>query len=431
MTAPKTTTLTLPSGLRVTLRTSRSAPPRERDAGDALFSSVEALVAERSAVLEAADGGAIDPRSLALRDFHTLRAVLTKLGLLAEEPIAITCRNCGEPLDHAPCAALELGPFVDDELDDPELDTPFDFDALHPILPIALRDGASAETVRLAPRTAEEALPLHRALARRRLRLTPTVVNAMGVVALGDETDGTRIARALARASERAFASVGTRFVEAHYPRRLFSIARCAKCGARNDVDAPYDREFEPSEAGGAHPRPARGDAPEFVPFEAFAARAEAIADELFSDADAGVGFVVDADVPACDDGGEPLLGSYVPGYEGDLHTPSRAPEVTVYFRTFRAIWDDEGPYDWDAELRETIEHELEHHRANLRGEDLVDEEERRQIAEEAAKIVGKRALVQREVSTLGRDILGFLRVTWPVWLLALIAVAITTLLGR
>ncbi|MBF5066225.1 hypothetical protein G6O45_23615, partial [Salmonella enterica subsp. enterica serovar Istanbul] len=58
------------------------------------------------------------------------------------------------------------------------------------------------------------------------------------------------------------------------------------------------------------------------------------------------VELVVEGGTPAVDEGGEPLLGSYVPPHPGDAGAPSRAPVVTVYYRTFRATWDEDGAYD-------------------------------------------------------------------------------------
>ena len=59
------------------------------------------------------------------------------------------------------------------------------------------------------------------------------------------------------------------------------------------------------------------------------------------------------------------------------MAVPERPAEVTIFYRTFRAMWNEEGGYDWEAEIRETIEHELEHHVAFLTGDDPMDEAER------------------------------------------------------
>ena len=51
-----------------------------------------------------------------------------------------------------------------------------------------------------------------------------------------------RIADALARCPDEAWSAIGDLFLQAHYPPRLSSLVLCPKCGARNDVDAPYDQ---------------------------------------------------------------------------------------------------------------------------------------------------------------------------------------------
>jgi Zincin-like metallopeptidase len=134
--------------------------------------------------------------------------------------------------------------------------------------------------------------------------------------------------------------------------------------------------------------------------------------------------FLVEGGVAACDDGGDPLLGSYVPPAAGasDGSTPTRAAEITVFYRTFRGGWQDDASFDWEAELKETIEHELEHHFAYLAGDDPMDEQERRAIADEAAKIYGTREPLRHEARALGHDVGAFFRRTWPIWLLIVLA---------
>jgi hypothetical protein len=130
----------------------------------------------------------------------------------------------------------------------------------------------------------------------------------------------------------------------------------------------------------------------------------------------------------ACDDGGVTLLGSYVPGELEHPGAPARPPEVTLYYRTFRAVHDEEGPYDVAAEVAETVEHELDHHEAYLRGEDPVDEEERGEIAREARREVGETETLRRASRALRGEAGDFLYRTWPLWLLAALA---TYLLAR
>jgi hypothetical protein len=259
----------------------------------------------------------------------------------------------------------------------------------------------------------------------------------MGVAALGDERDPKRVANALARCSDDAWDTITDLFLAAHYPPRLFSIALCPSCGARNDVDAPYDREFEPSESphARAHDESAiarDSNAEVFPTFDEFDARARAVADGVLGCARFGdVTLVVEGGVAACDDGGEPLLGSYVPPHPGDATAPTRTAEITVFYRTFRAMWEEDGPYDWDAELVETIEHELEHHVAWLAGDDPMDDEERAAIARETATILGRKEVVRGSLRAFGGDFAGFVRRTWPIWLILLVATIVVTLSSR
>jgi hypothetical protein len=408
----------LPSG-RVVALEAKVAAPRKRAPKEPLFSELVDLASSGELVLRDGDA-AVDVRKLALADFHALRAIATRLGWLAEEPIEIGCRNCGEPMSVAPCASLELGPWADGELDDEELDRTLALSLPHAIPPVRLPGGATARHVTLRGVTVAEAVPLHRALRRRRLAITDRVVTAMGIASLGPEKDPRRIAEALERCSDAAWVAIGDLFLRAHYAPRLASVAICPKCGARNDVDAPYEREFEPA------PFESQSNEELFPPFDAFAARATAIFDSVAGPRKGVVTLIVDSGVPACDDGGEPLLGSYVPP-GGDPTAPVGVAEVTVYHRTFEAMWNEDGPYDWDAELTETIEHELEHHDGWLVGHDPMDDEERAEIVREQQRMVGRRAAARRSVGALAADFRGFLVRTWPIWLIvAVVSLAIT-----
>lgn len=418
----------LPSGRVVALEAKVAAPDaagagaaaaRRRAPKAPLFSELVDLVASGDLVLREGDAP-VDVRKLTLADFHALRAIATRLGWLAEEPIEIACRNCEEPMRVAPCASLELGPWVDGELDDEELDRTLALTLPHPIPPVRLPGGGAARHLTLRNVTAADAAPLHSALRRRRLAITDRVVAAMGIESLGAEKDPRRIAQALERCSEAAWMAIGDLFLRAHYAPRLVSVAICPKCGARNDVDAPYEREFEPA------PLEPQSNEELFPSFDAFSARAREIFDEVAGPRAGAVTLIVDAGVPACDDGGEPLLGSYVPP-GGDPTAPVGVGEVTVYHRTFEAMWNEDGPYDWDAELTETIEHELEHHDGWLVGHDPMDDEERAEIVREHARLVGRAAVARRSVGALGADFRGFLVRTWPIWLIvAVVSLAIT-----
>lgn len=414
----------VPSGRVLHLEARPGAALRVRGDDEALFSEAVAAF-ESGDVTMRSDGAPITVYALELRDFHALRAILTHAGLLVEEVLEIRCRNCDATIEHAPCAKMPLGPFADRELADPELDAVLELGAAHELPEVRLGRGrAPARAITLGPLTVDAAAPLFRALARPELALTGEIVRAMGILELGAEKNPARIARALATASDEAWGVVTDLYVAAHYPPRLFSIALCPECGARNDVDAPYEREFPP---GSLPSRPAAEHAP-LPGFEAFAERGRALADALFEEEGlSSVSFVVEGGVPAVDDGGEPLMGAYVPGSPGDMGSPSRAAEITVYYRTFRAIWDEDGAYDWDRELADTLAHELEHHLAYLAGDDPMDDDERAEIEGEALRVLGKRAVVREGVRTLGKDAREFFARTWPVWVLVLVATVIAT----
>lgn len=386
--------LTLPSGTKIRLRAaSTPKTPRAREPGAPLFSEVLALFDDGVVTLDGKD-----VRDLELSDFHVLRAVLTKAGFVEEEEIAIDCANCGEKIALRPCARLEIGPYVDGEIDDPELDAREETGVPHHV------EGLGDVTLR--PRTVRQAEPLLRALAAAPFEITPEVADAMGIEGPSAED--------LADCDDEAFDEVAELFLRATYPLRLGAIVFCPACKARNDVDAPYERELAPS----MHVD--RGETA-LPSFEAFADRAHAIAAPMLAEIPGEkVELVIDGGTPAVDDGGEPLLGSYVPPYPGDLGTPSRPPTVTVYYRTFAAIDAEEGPFDWEAELEETIEHELEHHVYWLKGDDPMDAAERAEIDREAMRVVGRREAARRTMSSFGESLTDFVRRTWPLWLIAL-----------
>jgi hypothetical protein len=394
----------------VSLQASDGLRPVQRRRAAPLFSELLDLAAT-GRLLVSERGGTVDLTALELRDFHTLRAVAMRLGWLYEEPVHIACRNCDAPIRHTPCAALELGPFIDAELDDPELDRTLDLSEAHPIPAVPVGDGALAHRVTLTQVSVAIAAPLHRALRRRRLRVSEAVVVAMGLTSLGPVREPQKIAEALAAGSDEVWHAIGDLFLRAHYPLRLSSIALCGKCGARNDVDAPYEREFEPT----ASLAPSNEQL--FPAFDAFSDQAQVFFDSAPLRHSPPVTLVVDAGVPACDDGGEPLLGAYVPP-GGDPEAAVGRGEITLYFRSFRAIWEEEGPYNWQAELSETIAHELEHHNGWLAGHDPMDDDERAEIARERAVVVGRKHTVRAGLGALGVDLGGFIARTWPIWLI-------------
>jgi len=397
----------LPSGR--TLEVTAEGDPRRatRRRGEPLFAEVFAL----EGTVKLAEGGwPVAPSDLALVDFHALRAVLTACGYLAEDAIEIACRNCGVPFEVEPCALLPLGPFKDGELGDAELDRVAPPGEAHPIAPVE----GGGDVVVFAPRTAGEARPLFAALAAPDLAFDAEVVRAMGVASLGAARDPAEIAELLGRCSDASFADVGDAWLATHYSPRLFGLAACPSCGARNDVDAPYERELEPSD-----PRSAGSSDGAPPTLDELDAEARAIFDEATHAPGEPVVLVVEGGTPACDDGGEPLLGSYVPPVRGDERGPSMPATVTVYHRTFVAMWEEDGPYDWRAELEETIEHELEHHEGYLLGDDPMDDDERAAIAAEAVRLHGRKEIARQGARDVAADVGGFLRRTWPLWVIA------------
>jgi hypothetical protein len=396
----------LPGGRIVELPKKKLAP-RKGDTKEMLYGGARDLLRELG----------FDLATLTLAEFHALRAIATHEGWLEEDDVEFECRNCGETIATKPCAAMPIGPFVDAELDDDELDELLDTNDVYDL---------DVGALRLRPINAKDAEPLHRALASQPLHVTPEVVTAMGIAQLAETQDPRKIARRLQRCDDRDFAEITNLFLRAHYPLRLFSLVICKHCGTRNDVDAPYDREFPPYE-----------DAPEksgaaFPSFDEFDELCHEIGEALIAETPPPKPLlVVEGGVPDCDDGGEPLMGSYVPGHEGDARSPSNPGTITVYYRTFASMWKDDGAYDVEGEVHETIEHELEHHVAHLVGHDPKDEEERDEIAREARRVVGKKALARAATSALASDVGEFWKRTWLVWVLALIAVAIAILASK
>lgn len=413
----------LPSGRQVRLAVS-SATRAERS--PALFGAALALFGGPVALTDEHDRP-VDVGALVLRDFHALRAIATHAGLLDESSVRVRCGNCDASFEVVPSRALEIAPFVDDELDDPELDAPFPFDEPQPIP--AVRVGRSrAESIVLVDRTVDEARPLFAALARPTLRIDSSVVRAMGIAALGKERRPAPMGRAIAGCSDEAFDAIVAWFDEAHYGARLRAVVHCPECGASERVDAPAEREFP---ADFARAEDGADESP-FDDLDAFEARVRAIADEVYRERGvAAVDLVVEPGVAEVDDGGVPLLGCYVPGGADSATGIVHAPEVTLFYRTFRAMWRDEGAYDLDGEIRETIDHELEHHLNHLAGSDPLDDEERAAIDDEAVRVIGRRETARRARAGFVADVAEFLRRTWPLWVVLALATVVATLAER
>jgi hypothetical protein len=429
-------TLTLPSGARVTLRrtSARTEPAAPASDETPLFAEVLELF-EHDVALSSGNEK-LDVLDLKLADFHVVRAFLLKAGLVREDEVEVDCHNCGELLVATPCQGLETGPWEDGELDDPELDSAAPLGVAIETAPIRLGRVREARTLVLAPRTVREVLPLWAALAKDPVEIDDAFVLAMGVVELGPIREPGRIARELASDDEAAFDAAAAAFIDAHYTPRLGSDVFCPECKARNTVDAPAEREFAPKDDRAEQPGGEATDEDDELtplpPLEDFVELAHEIAEPLIADIPGEkVELVVEDGTPAVDDGGEPLLGSYVPPPPRDSAVPTQPPTVTVYYQTFQRIEREEGPFDWDAELRETIEHELEHHIFHLRGDDPMDEEEHAEIDREALRVIGQAEARRRTFQVFGRSIPEFVRTAWPIIVIGALALAITLAEGR
>lgn len=375
------------------------------------------FAAEARALSGRFDGpaGAVRLAELPLEAFHGARALAFRLGWVREEPVPVRCTNCDRVRDVALCSTLEVGPFRDGELDHPELDSAFAFHEPH-----ELAFDHRTAVVRLAPRTVGDLAPLY---ARRsldsELDWDRALVEVLGIRALDDLTDAADIARRLREAPELADALLDL-WESAHYPPRLEAAHRC-DCGAVQWLPVPALREFS---------EPASPTVPETPAGFPGPAGLEALAHKLSRrhlarlPASLRVQVIVQAGPADLDEAGNPLLGSYSRSeLDGELH------EVRLYYRTFLNQWLEQGPYDVAAEVDETVRHELEHLVGSLVQDDPLDDEERADLAEEWESRVGRTEARRRRWWRLPVDFLGFLRATWPLWLL--LVAASWYLLGR
>ena len=410
----------LPSGATRSLRVT-IARPLPNTLGEAIERGAVTLI----------DG---DLTAMALCDANVVEAIVAAMGALETLPVPLTCRNCGEAIEVDPPRALPIGPLLV-RAGDPELDPPMDGEAWHDLdRPIAVGRRGDANRFLLARRTLADRTALESMLRDDApLPLGAPLIRALGIRALArGDVSITKSAIAIARALQNldddgfddAWDAIARGFDHQHWSPRLLAPVACPSCGARHDVEAmrrPLDY---------ASPRAAPSDAV-FPELEAFRAHAATITRDVFAAKDVdvrGLEVIVDDAVPPCDDGGEPLLGSYTPSPEadGDVRLQSSPFMIALYYRTFRSMFEDE-PYDVDGEIRETIEHELEHHAGFLLGDDPLDEEERVAIARERRRLVGGTAATELAAGAgwLAGDFGRFVRATWPVWLITLLALLI------
>jgi hypothetical protein len=407
--------IALPSGARITVRATIDRPlPRDLPAA-----------IERGVVTSDTDLFA-----LPLADANVIEAVVAAMRAIDAPPTELVCRNCEASIALDGARALPVGPLLE-PLGDPELDPPVDREEWHAFdAPIAVARRGSARRFRLARRTLRDRIELEKHL-QGALDVAPPLIRALGINALADgETIVVKspiaIARALDALDDDAFGvawdAICRAYDRQHWPPRLLAPALCPECGARHDVEVvrrPLDW---------APPRGEHAD-DTFPSLDVFSERVATITSDVFRelglDDPRGLQVVVDGGVPACDDGGEPLLGSYAPNLaaDGDVLGPSSQFVITLYFRGFKSQFEDQ-PYDVDAEIRETIEHELEHHIGFLDGDDPLDDEERAAIATEHRRLVGGTEATDLAAGAgwLASDFARFLRTSWPLWVAVLFA---------
>jgi hypothetical protein len=351
---------------------------------------------------------------LPMRDFHRLRDLLQRIGSIALEPDDGTCRNCD--------AALPFRPLDSDPRDLERSPSPGVQPEPTLVLPrrVRLPRGEIAESLTMGPVSLGDTLPLLAALARdERPRLTPRILRGLGVVAVGTLSQPALVARALERACPSVRRAIEARYLEWNHPGTVGPLV-CPACGALHEVPTPWPREFEPeAEFESAD----HGEA--FPSLEAFEDLVERIAPGVY--ARRGVRHVslrVEPGVPATDLAGEPLLGSYEPLRDMDDAGYTRLEFcVTLYHRTFERMWHEEGPYDLDEEIRETIDHELEHHLHHLTGYDPLDADERAEARQTLRRLYGDRTLARLAMREAAEDVIAFLSATR--WLLLIIAVGV------
>lgn len=406
----------LPSGLVV--RLSAPALSNARPSSDPEATCLHALsLLQTPGFVTTDDGQPVDISRLSLRNFHTLRAFLGYVGLVSDEPVELPCENCDKPFQVKASSLFEVGPFIDLELHDKELDAPFDYAKAHPI-PRILVGRERARRVRLAERSVEDVMPLWQAENAEEFQVTPAIVRALGIVALGRERHASAIAEALMRASPDAFRAIADLVFQAHYSPRLMGVHKCASCGARNDVEVLPIREI-PYDAREGRQRKKR----HFPDLETFETLVREAGKRIYRQRGVrNIDLVVDDDIAEVDDGGEPLLGCYTPSNVDELTGQDHGPEIRLFYRTFQAAFRDEPSFDVRAEIDETIDHEVVHHLHFLAGDDPLDDEERDAIVEENVRRVGKRESARRASKMLAEDVTGFFRTAWPLLLVAFVA---------
>jgi len=138
------------------------------------------------------------------------------------------------------------------------------------------------------------------------------------------------------------------------------------------------------------------------VDLATFTALAHRLVDEVPPELcqDLSGGFLVSPE--ALWDGRYAILGQYIQDNLGS--------RVVFYYGSFAAVLNDAPPDTWEAELRETVFHEMRHHVERLCGSDELAEEETRARAREDRGALRRRripaggGLRRRGASSDGRE---------------------------
>lgn len=343
--------------------------------------------------------------ALSVADFHLVRDVAERRGVIASEPSFERCRNCEAVLtvDRANTSLETL------LLGDPS-DAP-------PVGPFELPEPvAGVRIIDQRPVSVKSAKVLFRFVVDAGVPLDARVVRALGVRRLLRSRrdvviDPEKIADALLE-DETLLAIVETLYVELNYPPRLRIPAFCPECHTIHDVPTPSTRELvEDVDALDLLDGVQRDRTASFSSFEEFEARAFEIGAEVYAARHvANIELLVIDGVPPVDDGGEPLMGSYEPIQEDDGAGFTRVRFViSLYYRTFASMWAD-APYDIDGEIRETIDHEVEHHLNHLAGHDPLDEEERREARRDLERTFGPETVRRAEREALHAELRSIAR---------------------
>lgn len=123
----------------------------------------------------------------------------------------------------------------------------------------------------------------------------------------------------------------------------------------------------------------------EVMTFETFRATAESMLDDIPDEFVRGLQglHVLPEAKPEADYDGVYRLGEYLdPGFDHFLGgNPGLGRHVALYYGSFKEIARGDPGFDWEAELWETLTHELRHHVESLAGEDGLVQDDRRRAA--------------------------------------------------